>query len=193
MKPLIRYMIIVTILLSPVISMAQQGYQIKSHEVKIDGTSNLQSWWAEAEDISGQFDVHIEDGKIVAIDNVNIRITAESIKGSGGRRMNKKIYEALDTDNHSDITYELREILSLNENPGTARITARGVLTVAGVSRNIEMNPVGQVLNNGDIEFTGTQIIDMTNYNVDPPTAMFGLLQTGEEIEISYKIVASER
>ncbi len=191
MMPFIKQITIILLILIPFLGSTQNRYAVKSHEIAIDGTSNVMSWSAEVEQVSGHFDIAIEDGKITSIENVRIRVDTRSIEGSEGRRMNDKIYESLETGDHPFINYELRDILSLYENPGTARITSRGVLTVAGVSRVIELEPVGRVLRNGDIEFTGTQTIDMTDYNIDPPTAMFGVLRTGKEVELSYRVVVS--
>lgn len=191
MKTTIRILIIAIFLILPLTGISQVSYQIKTHEITIDGTSNLQSWSADVKDVNGSFELTLEDGKIVGIDKVDLSIDATSIEGSEGRRMNKKIYESLKTSSHPNVKYELRDILSLYENPGTARITALGVLTIAGVSRIIEIKPVGRVLPNGDIEFKGTETIDMTNYNIDPPTAMFGVLRTGDEVEVTYRVVAN--
>ncbi len=188
-----KILLLAVIILGSLTVEAQQTYQIKTHDITIDGTSNLQSWSADIEKASGTIEVVIEDGKITSVKNANIRIDATSIKGSEGRMMNSKINETLDTRNNPNINFVLREVLTLAENPGTARMTTRGVMTIAGVSRVVELNTVGRVLPNGDLEFSGTQKINMTDYRMKPPTAMFGALRTGEEVEISYKVVVSPR
>ncbi len=181
------------VLLFPFAGIAQTAYHVKSHQVTIEGTSNLQSWAAEAEKVNGEFTIRLEDGKLSSIENATIRVVATSIKGSEGRRMNNKIYESLDTDRHPEITFLLRDVLSLAENPGTARISSRGVLTIAGVSRSVELNTVGRVLPNGDLEFAGSQTIDMTDHSISPPTAMFGALRTGSVVELTYRVVLTEK
>ncbi len=188
-----KILLLAAIILGSLTVEAQQTYQIKTHDITIDGTSNLQSWSADVEKASGTIEVVIEDGKITSVKNANIRIDATSIKGSEGRMMNSKINETLDTRSNPNIDFVLREVLTLAENPGTARMTTRGVMTIAGVSRVVELNTVGRVLPNGDLEFSGTQKIDMTDYRMKPPTAMFGALRTGEEVEISYRVVVSPR
>lgn len=186
-----KIFLVVLIVSAPIWAQSQITYQIKSHEITIDGTSNLQSWSADIENASGTIEVMLEDGKITEVKNVNIRVDATSIKGSEGRLMNSKIYETLDTGRHPSINFVLREVLTLAENPGTARMRTRGVLTVAGVSRVIELQTVGRVLPNGDLEFSGTQNIKMSDHRMKPPTAMFGALRTGDEVEVSYRVVVS--
>ncbi len=168
---------------------AQENYVVDSHEIVISGSSNLQSWSADVEDLSGTFTIHVEDGKILDIEEVDIQIEGESIQGSEGRRMNSKIYETLDSDNHPKITFLLRDVLSLAENPGTAIVSARGVITVAGVSRVVELDTTGRVLSDGRVEFEGKQELKMSDFRMDPPRAMFGALRTRDEVEVEYRVV----
>lgn len=165
------------------------SYRIKSHEMQIEGTSNLQSWSAEVERLNGSFSVTLDNGRITELHDVNLRIDATSIKGSEGRRMDSKIYESLNTSSHPQITFVLRDVTSLAENPGTYRIGTRGVLTVAGVSRVVNLNTVGRVLPNGDLEFSGTHQIKMSDFRISPPTALLGTLRTGDEVTLNYKVV----
>lgn len=173
----------------PLFGSSPVKYQIKSHEFKIEGTSNLQSWTADVEQVNGTFSLTVDNGRITDLQDVNLRIDANSIKGSEGRRMDSKIYESLDTSTHPNITFVLRDVTSLAENPSSYRVSARGVLTVAGVSRVVSLNTVGRVLPNGDLEFSGSQKIKMSDFRISPPTALLGALRTGDEITLNYKVV----
>ncbi len=189
LRKIIKGSIVSILLILPLFVASQTNYRIKSHEISIAGTSNIQSWTAEVEKVSGTFSITIEDGKIAELHDANLRVDAGSIIGSEGRMMNNKIYDALDIKNHPAITFTLREVLSLAENPGTARVSSRGVLTIAGVSRLITLNTTGRVLPNGDLEFSGTQKVNMSDHRVSPPTAMLGALRTGDEVTLNYKVV----
>ncbi len=177
------------LLMLPVILAAQTTYRIKSHEIRIEGTSNIQSWTADVEKVSGSFSFSLENGKVTELHEASLRVESGSIIGSEGRMMNNKIYDALDIKQHPTITFTLREVLSLAENPGTTRISTRGVLTVAGVSRLISLHTIGRVLPNGDLEFSGTHKVKMSDHSVSPPTAMLGALRTGDEVTLNFKIV----
>lgn len=189
----IKLLFLAVIFVIPLTGFSQTTYHIKSHEVTIEGTSNLQSWTADVEKTTGTIKVVTEGGKIVGIQEAKIQMDATTIKGSEGRRMDSKIYDALDTSKHPSISFTLRDINSLTENPGTARVNASGVLTVAGVSKTITLNTVGKLLPNGDIEFSGNQKIVMSDHGVSPPTALLGALKTGDEVNIVYKIVLNAR
>jgi polyisoprenoid-binding protein YceI len=172
---------------------SQDVYNVKSHEVVIEGTSNLQSWTAGITELKGQFTIKVENGKILEVQDARITIDAGSIEGSEGRRMNAKIYETLDTRNNPQISFVLREVNSLAENPGTFIVESRGVITIAGVSRNIPLRAVGRVLPNGDIEFSGTHNILMSDHRMTPPTALLGALRTGDEVVLNYKVVLNKK
>lgn len=186
---MVKRIALILAMLAPVFAVAQDVFKLKSHEIIINGTSNLQSWSAEVGHVEGDFVLVLENGLITEIDNVQFRADATSIKGSEGRRMDAKIYETLNTDRHPEITFVLREILALYENPGTARVTSRGVLTLAGVSRVIELKTVGVVLPDGSVKFTGSHSLKMSDFRMSPPTAMFGALRTGDEVEIDFTII----
>lgn len=184
--------ILAFILIIPQVAFGQSTYSVKSHEILFEGTSNIQSWTAEVKEMAGSFTLLVENGKINQLVNANVNIGAGSIEGSEGRRMDSKIYEALDIKNHPQISFLLREVNSLTENPGTFKLETRGVLTVAGVSRNIPMIVYGRVLQNGDLEFSGSQKILMSDHRISPPTALLGALKTGDEIMLSYKVVLNK-
>jgi polyisoprenoid-binding protein YceI len=177
----------------PLSVFSQDTYIVKSHEVIFEGTSNLQSWSAGVNELNGSFTIAVENGKITEVSDAMINIEAGSIDGSEGRRMNTKIYEALDIKNNPRISFILREVNSLAENPGTFRLNTKGVLTIAGVSRNVPLHVVGRVLPNGEVEFTGSQKILMSDHRVTPPTAMLGALRTGDEVILNYKVVLQKK
>lgn len=188
-KRSIQILSIVLLAQAPLFASSPETYRIKSHDILIEGTSNVQSWTAEVQKVSGTFSVTVENGVIQGLSQVDLQMDANSIKGSEGRRMDSKIYDALDTSSHPSITFTLRDVTSLAEAPGSYRIASRGVLTIAGVSRVVNLNTVGRVLPNGEMEFSGTQTIKMSDHRVSPPTALLGALKTGDEVTLNYKVV----
>jgi polyisoprenoid-binding protein YceI len=67
-------------------------------------------------------------------------------------------------------------------------IVAAGNLTIAGVSKPVELTVVAKVLPGGDLEFSGSKTMRMTMFNVDPPTAMWGVVKAGDEITIAFTL-----
>lgn len=169
--------------------LAQTHYEVKSHNVVIEGTSNLHDWTADVENLKGNFRIKVEDNKIVEIENLTVKVDANSLKGSRGNMMNSKIYEALNSKKHPEISFELRKVNSISENPGSFRLNTTGVLQVSGVSKPVNLNATGKLLPSGEIELAGSTKIKMSDFSVKPPTAMFGALTTGDEVNLKYTVV----
>lgn len=165
-----------------------QSYEIKSHEIIVSGTSNLHDWTANAEKASGTFKIDVADGKIKTAPSINLIVEANSLKGSKGNVMDSKIKDALNAKKNPYITFRSTSGNVVNQS-GVHNLTSNGVLTVAGNQQNITVNAQGKILPNGDIEFTGSKKLKMTDYKVNPPKAMLGALTTGDDITLSFKIV----
>lgn len=168
---------------------AQTLYEVKSHSLKVKGTSNLHDWDAEVEKAKGTFRLKVENGKITSLEDLRLTVDATSFKSSKGSIMNSKINDALNTKKFPEIRYELKKVTSINENKGAYTISTVGVLLISGVPQTVTIDATGRVNNNGDIEFSGTKNIKMSDHKVSPPTAMFGALTTGDEVTLTYQVV----
>lgn len=161
----------------------QTTYTIaKSSTMTVFGTSNIHDWECDVEQIDGT--IQVEEG---TIQNVKVTIPVKSMdSGKGG--MNSNMYKALKADDHENIMFELEstEIVS-GDAASQMVLSASGQLTIAGETNTITMEVNGEKTDNG-YTFSGKQIINMTDYDVDPPTAMFGTISTGEEVTIEFTI-----
>jgi polyisoprenoid-binding protein YceI len=91
----------------------------------------------------------------------------------------------LKTDSYSNIIFKLTEFKKSQNN----LFHIRGKLIIAGVTREIKFEVKGEMLNNGDLKFTGNKSLAMSDYNVEPPTLMFGSITTGNKINISFTAI----
>lgn len=171
----------------PFLIQAQQTYKIKSHNLVIAGTSNLHDWTATAEKATGLFTIKLNDNKIASVSAFDFKVDANSLKGSKGNIMNSKIVDALKAKKNPNITFKSTGG-NFTEKAGVYRIAANGILTIAGKSQNVTVEAQGKLLPNGDIEFSGARKLKMTDYNIDPPTAMLGTMTTGNEITLNFKL-----
>ena len=159
--------------------------------LKVEGTSNIHDWELSANELQGSMKVQMEEGQLVQLDQLQFAVVAESLKsGKGG--MDKNTYKALATDKHKRITYELTNVKNLDcTSKASCKITTNGVLTIAGTKQNVELVFDAKVT--GDkITLKGTKKINMTDYKVDPPTAMFGTITTGDEVNIKFEAAYSK-
>ncbi|MGM0588116.1 MAG: YceI family protein [Bacteroidota bacterium] len=178
--------LMLTALVIPVIpATAQTSYTINSNSTMIiDGTSNVHDWECDVEKLNGA--VEMNEGMI---SNVTLSIPVKSIdSGKGG--MNSNMYDALKADKHKNITFDLESTqLKSGDFESDMVLAVTGKLTIAGKTQSITMDVNGQKSENG-YTFSGEKTINMTDYDVKPPTAMFGTISTGEEVTIIFTINA---
>jgi polyisoprenoid-binding protein YceI len=100
--------------------------------------------------------------------------------------MDKKTYEALKAEQFSSINFRMKtgEILSESGNEFSGTIT--GNLFIAGQTKEINIPFHGNVLEDGSVNVKGKVNLKMSQFNIDPPTAMLGTLKTGDDISIVY-------
>ncbi|MDR9418580.1 YceI family protein [Gracilimonas sp.] len=179
------YRIIITLILSlSTVMLYGQNYTTVTNEseVIIDGTSNVHDWESQAEEFSGTATIEIDgDTLISSISNLEFNVVVDGIKsGKGG--MDDKTYDALNKKKYPNITFVLSEVTSIND----SSLVATGDLTISGVTKSIQMNVDYEILPDGSILFEGTQNINMKDYDVDPPRAMFGAIRAGEEVDVIF-------
>lgn len=184
-----KWLLIALVAFAPFTVLAQTELGIVSHSMTIAGTSNMHDWTAEVEKLTGTIKAKVENGKIVDIQDVAISIDAQSLKSSGGSIMNSKINDALNSKKNPKISFKLSKVDKITESSGSFRVSAIGVLSIAGTTQNISLDVMGRLLPNGSIEFTGIKKLKMTDYKVEPPTAMFGAMTTGDEVTLTFKVI----
>ena len=102
--------------------------------------------------------------------------------------MDKNTYKALKADDHPEITFVL--VTPLKAIPvGVHTVTAKINLSIAGVTKAVDMSVTTTAKAHGDIAFEGTKTINMTDYGVKPPVALLGTMRTGDAITIKFKTV----
>ncbi len=172
---------------------AQAAYTVKATtdiDVKLRGTSTLHDWEMNAIHTSGEADFVFKtaaDKELVAIKNLSFTIQVKDLK-SDNDGLNKNAYEALKADKHKEICYLLTSSTLTPENGGYL-IKSTGKLTIAGVSKVIYMD-VHCVLNkNGTVTYRGSYKLKMTDYNVKPPSFMWGAMTTGDAMSLDFVVV----
>lgn len=157
-----------------------------SSTLKIEGTSNIHDWEIKAENQQGKLVAELDNGQLVKISSLDFVVKAESLK-SGKNGMDKNTYKALNTNKHKDITYKLTKVNNIDcTSSGNCKVTTTGNLTIAGVTKPIDITFDAKVA--GDkITLSGEKKMKMTDYKVDPPTAMFGTITTGDELNINFQ------
>ena len=113
----------------------------------------------------------------------------------GKKKMNNDMYEALKAKRHKTITYRLidarlveEEQPSTDGQEGWMRIATTGVLQIAGVKDTTRMVVEGKIREDDRFRVKGSKQINMETYNIEPPTAMFGLIKASTKLTVSFDV-----
>jgi polyisoprenoid-binding protein YceI len=179
---------------------AQTHYRVslKDSRLVINGTSSLHAWQCRAEQLSGQLQAEVDGTTLKSVRSLvlNAMVTSiRSIKENGEyfeKAMDKNVYRALASDKHPNITFTLTRINSIKPSGSrTASIDAIGVLRIAGVNKEIPLVVSATLATNGII-FEGKVPVKMKDFDVEPPTALFGTIKTGNEVVVEFRMVYRE-
>lgn len=164
---------------------AQNFKMDASSEIIVAGTSNIHDWEMKTNSKQGMAVLKMQDGKLTEISKLQVSVLAESLdSGKGG--MDKNAYKALDTKKHKNIEFNLDKVKNITAGTNNS-YTVEGLasLKIAGVSKQVPVSFTATV-NGSKLKINGKQEINMTHYKVDPPTAMFGTIKTGEDVTVKF-------
>ena len=164
-----------------------QNYRVSgTPKIIIAGTSTIHDWemTSNQADLKATFETDAA-GIPTKLASLNLSSPAESLK-SGKGAMDKNAYTSLKTDKNKLITFQLT---SATINGKT--IDTKGNLTIAGTTKPIEINTTFETQGDGSLKFKGSKKIIMSEFNVEPPSFMFGSVKTGDEITLSFEIIMS--
>ncbi len=186
---LITGMILIAATMTSSVAQAQQQYQLKegSYSIKIDGTSNVHDWEMEAKKVAGNVVVQWASNTPKNFENLNIKVPAKKLE-SGKRIMNNKTYDALEAEEHPTIHFNLISVSDLESSANSFTGTATGKLTIAGESSIMSIPFEGEVLDDKTFTVKGDFSLKMTEFGIDPPTAMLGSLKTGDKVKLNYSM-----
>jgi len=165
-------------------SQGQSRYTQSSTRMTISGTSSLHDWTMKSESTTcdAVFQINSQGDPLQLVSMV-VSVPSESLK-SGKSGMDKNAYSALKTDKNKQITFQL----SSGKIEGKT-IRCAGSLTIAGTTKQIDLDATYILLSDGSIQCKGVKKLTMTDYNVEPPSFMFGTVNTGNEITVSFDVV----
>lgn len=178
----------VTLLLLQVNFLSAQSFKIKNYKMTVKGTSTLHEWESVVEKLDCKATFRVEGNTLLDIKDATVQVPVQSIKSSKGKMMDNKTYEAFNYEKHPFIVFTLA---SDKVNGSSATAELKGSLTMAGAAKQIDLVVGYKLLPNGDLQVTGTKKIRMTEFNMEPPTAMMGTIKVGDEVVISFDIVFS--
>jgi hypothetical protein len=121
------------------------------------------------------------------IRDISITIGVETLE-SNNRVMNNKTYDALKSDQHPNIYYHFKSIKKMKAIDGNSfEAILSGTLNIAGKTRAADISVI-VVLKDNTIKITGEKPLKMSDFDVEPPTALLGTIKTGNDITIEFNL-----
>lgn len=199
MKRILSLSILLSLLLTFVqFSDAQNTVELtldEGHDMIIDGSANIRDWDAQVNTVNTNFVMNEFDVSNLSsltadhFETLEISIPVEDIESDSGK-LTSNMHKYLKENDNPMITFNLTDVNSITVNGNQATITANGVVNAAGVDHETTMT-VDATFEDGKVTFSGTQQLKMTDFNIDPPTALLGTIRARDEIDIIYSLTFS--
>lgn len=170
---------------------AQSVSFLPDSKLWIEGTSNKSDWTVEATELKGKVTL---GGEASDVEAVEVIVPAAKIVGGRSTIMDRLMHKTLQVTEHPEITFLLTSAESTAEADGDGfALQTKGKLTIAGVTKNIQMRVKGTPAANGTVRYTGSHKLLLTDYDMTPPTAMFGALHTGDEVTVHFDVAVKPK
>lgn len=198
MKSLFTTLLIFLFTISGNVLAQSDSYEIlEKSTIQVEGTSTLHDWTSDVEEFGSyiKFNPAALEGDTLSnpVESLSLTIPVESIEsGKGG--MNRRTYDALKSDDFPNIMFQMNnaELVNADSALTSMELSVEGNLTIAGTSKNITLPVTGTKQEDGSYKFTGEYEINMKDYNVDPPSAMFGTIKAGEVVTVPFEIYVAK-
>lgn len=154
----------------------------------IEGSSNVNRFQCRA----ARYNTDVAPPTTDTTTKVEVDVAVEGFD-CGKRRMNRDLYETLLANKHPFISFEYQstESMTFSEETDTYTMVVNGRLTVAGHTNQIQFPLTAELINGNTIRAVGSTDLKMTAYNVEPPSALLGLVRVNDELTVHFEIVAN--
>lgn len=164
-----------------------------AQEMHIYGDSNIKKWDAAVNQVSGSLTLQnienltAENLTAENFQSLSLTVPVEQIESESGG-LTSNIHKYLKGDDYPNITFQLNNVTDITEQEdGSLLIMASGVVTAAGNESPVDMQ-VNATVENGGIQFTGAKELLMTDFEIDPPTAVFGTIRSKDEFRVEFDV-----
>jgi polyisoprenoid-binding protein YceI len=167
-----------------------QPVKVKANKMTVQGSSTLHEWESQITKAEWKGLFQIENLALVDVKNVEVKIPVESIKSTKGKMMDSKTYDAFNSEKYPFIIFSLTSA-KINQTAGT--IDAKGTLAMGGASKPIELQAKYKVLPSGELQLTVSKALKMTDFKMEPPTAMMGTIKVGDDVTVNFDVTVNTK
>lgn len=162
------------------LTFAQETYMLASESVlTVVGSSTIHDWTVTANTIQGTLKA---DGNILK--EISFEVAVEGIISERGATMDKKTHNALKKEEHPNVIFSAQEV----EISSTGNQNITGKLNIAGVVKEVDI-AIEIKKSTGKIRIKGEKEITLQDFDIKPPTAMFGSIIVGDNVTIKFDLI----
>jgi len=170
---------------------AQSIYKLtdsKDINMKLSGTSTLHNWAMNAQTFSGEAQFVLKERQLTSLKALTFSLAVADLK-SGESGLDKNAYKALKSNDYKSISYKQTSATVSPDKGNKFLIKTHGNLTIAGVTKEVTIDVYALVNADETITCTGSEKLNMTDYQVKPPKFMLGAMKTGDAITLDFTLV----
>lgn len=166
----------------------------------IEGGSNVHSWSCKATTFESHVDVDSVDAPsnessagAERVRRVGVKIAVRNLKCGNGR-MESDLYRALKASDPS-IPSSIVGVFEALRAPAKdeSHIDTEGTIAVAGVEKAVRLRITMERSADGTVVARGSVPLRMTDFGVTPPTGLFGLIRSHDEVVVRFEVVIAKR
>ncbi len=164
----------------------------KESTLVIRGTTNVNEFKCvldETDDVSSFSNYTLTDSSIL-LDNAILAFHVDNFD-CGNKAITKDFRKALGSRDFPKIMFEIRRIYITNEERLQEKSTVKSEvsITIAGVRKDLRMNLQRFLLEDSQIRYSGEKSLLMSDFEVNPPQALWGVIKARDDIDVSFMIV----
>jgi hypothetical protein len=169
----------------------------RGSQVWIEGSSNVGGWSCRATGFDAR--VEVADGQALSDDavasllrSIVVRVAVRDLK-CGNRKMDHDLYAALGAGDAGRPAFIVAQFDVIADSAMASSIATRGSLAVAGRERPTAAPVAIENTRDGLVHARGAVPLRMTDFGVTPPTGLFGLIRSRNEVTVHFDLAVSRR
>lgn len=166
----------------------------------IEGTSTLNNFRCQARLVKGFAYLHstinleqkLKDNSNSKNDHDEVTLTILSHDlDCGMDAMNQDMYRAMKIGEFPIIKYSLIDayITEYMDSTGWSVLATRGDLTIAGITKKVDIIIKVMRLKNGDFRLVGDKLLKMSDFDIEPPSHLWGLIKAHNNFSVLFDLI----
>lgn len=153
-----------------------------SGTIQVLGSSNVRNWSCTVNQLAGTMEAELDGQRLTSVDGVRVSIPVQGLN-CGNSQLTSKVREILSEGNNSLIRFTLS-----NAEVSQNQVLANGTVSVAGGTRSTRITATAAAADNGRIRLTGEVPLKMSDFGIDPPTAVLGTLRSDDDVTVRFDV-----